>query len=248
MNGKNNVMCNSDIDYDNLTDEQKNLIKSLQNMVQSDSLTTPRELKYLGTPPPPGPPLDILPPDMMRYLCSFLDKQSLLTLQQTNEYFRYLLPTAGLLSGVRYSNNTALYQYNSPAITHNGINCGFAFSIAVWNDPQFPEPLLVTSHNEGIIRIWDLNGNLNHNFQHPDQKDIRALLVLPGKKLAGASEHGKIYIWNTNTGALEKTIPTNSSISCMIFIYYKGEPCIVSADPNGIIHFWNYEKSMSYRK
>lgn len=98
--------------------------------------------------------------------------------------------------------------------------------------------LLASAGPDGVVKIWDPQGNREHHSLEGHQKLVRALAFSPdGKHLASASEDKTIKIWDAVAGREVRTLRGHKGIVTSVH-FLPATDLLVSAGGDGTIRVW----------
>jgi WD40 repeat protein len=97
------------------------------------------------------------------------------------------------------SNDLTLWDVSSGQILTAVAQDSWVDAMALHPDPMF----LVTGHDDGVVRLWDLSAHQGqHTLRHHQKPISAAAFSSDGSKLAVASEDKTITLWDTKSGKL----------------------------------------------
>src|SRR5262245_24081612 len=97
------------------------------------------------------------------------------------------------------SNDLTLWDVSSGQILTAVAQDSWVDAMALHPDPMF----LVTGHDDGVVRLWDLSAHQGqHTLRHHQKPISAAAFNSDGSKLAVASEDKTITFWDTKSGKL----------------------------------------------
>jgi len=102
--------------------------------------------------------------------------------------------------------------------------------------------LLLTNCRDNVVRLFDIRTYKElRTFRHDDFKVgidwAKAVFSPDGKYIAAGSTNGSIFIWNSQTGALETTLRRHNSVVCGC--NWSVALGFVSCDKNKTIVLWD---------
>ncbi len=118
---------------------------------------------------------------------------------------------------------------------------GPTFGLVVVSPPsprgaKTPQPYVATGSDDGVIRLWNPDGSLDHSFLAHRSRIWQLAASPDGQRLVSASEDGTVKLWQTD-GTLVETLVTQKGAFWGV-AFSPGGDLIAATSLDDSLHLW----------
>ena len=110
------------------------------------------------------------------------------------------------------------------------------------------DQILVTAAIDGMVKRWDLSGDLNRDqLSHPGGT-FSVDFSPDGRALVSACQNGSVYLWNTTDGSLQSTFQVDQRRCVMArFVKLGDDVALLTKGSDDRLRIWNHQTGTELR-